>query len=58
VLLVAHGVEENRKIAADLLVTKREQIGRFGADHDPVAFYDRQAEQSIADRAPDLVFLH
>jgi hypothetical protein len=36
----------------------REQIRWACADDDPVAFYDRQAEQSIADGAPDLVFLH
>jgi hypothetical protein len=38
---LGHGVEENRKVAPDLPVTEREQIGRLGADDDPVAFYDR-----------------
>ena len=58
VLLVRLGMEEHREVAADGEVAERAQLVGIGADDDPVAVADRQAEQCVANRAADQIALH
>ena len=58
VLLVRLGMEEHREVGADRLIAGREQRVDVGADENPVAVDDRQAEQCVANRAADEIALH
>ena len=58
VLFAGFRVQEYGKIAADLAVAEVHHLLRRRADHDPVAFADRPAEQLVANRAADQIDFH
>jgi hypothetical protein len=51
-------MEEYGKILTDAPIALGLEVLRRRTDDDPVMFLDRQAEQSVPDRAADLVNLH
>src|SRR5262249_50720178 len=55
VLLVRLRMQEHRKIAADRLVTGRDQYLRCRADDDPIAIRDGSSQELVANRAADAI---
>src|SRR5258705_4764919 len=58
VLLVRGRMQKDREVAADLLVALGGHLGGSCADHDPVAFRDRPAEQLVPNSAAYQIHLH
>ncbi len=51
-------MQEHRKVAAHFAVLQAQQLIARAAHHDPVAFLDRQAEQSVPNGAANQIHLH
>jgi hypothetical protein len=58
VLLVALWMQEHREVAPHGAIAGALHLRLGGADHDPVALPDRQAEQLVANGAADQVAFH
>ena len=58
ILLVGVGVQKYREVAADLAITKAQQLLPGAAHDDPIAFLHRQSEQGVPNRPTDQIHLH
>jgi len=58
IFLMGLGMQEDRKVAADLAVVHSQQIFPCASDYDPVAFLHRKPEQGVSNRSTDQIHLH